>query len=94
MQGQINPIPHPIMVDLQERVHHLEKNQNQALKESAERNTAIALLSKDVKDIKDDVGTLHKGISKVLWTIVCAVITTAVGLFTTFVLTGGLNLIQ
>lgn len=91
MQGQINTIPHPIMTDLQERVGRLEDNQNQSLKESAERNTAIALLSKDVKDIKEDVGTIHKGISKVLWTIIGAVLTTGVGIGTTFVLTGGLN---
>lgn len=87
MSGQINPIPHPIMVDLQKRVSRLEET-------GAERSTAVALVSQDVRELKEDVGSIKKGISKVLWTIVGAFLTTSVGIVTTFVLTGGLNLIN
>lgn len=88
----INPVsPHPIVLDMQKRISNLEDNQREALKESAVRTTEIALISKDVKDIKEDVSSLHKGISKVIWTIVGTALSTAVGVAITYVLTGGFS---
>lgn len=87
MQGQINPIQHPVMTDVQKRLQRVEE-------QSASRSVEVALARRDIQDIKGDLEEIKGYFNKLFWTIVSAFAGTLVTGATTFVLTGGLNLIN
>lgn len=77
------PLRDPMVHDLHLRVGRLE----QALQVD---RTEIAIVKNDMKYLREKVDTIHSGINRILWAIGLSVI--AVG--TTFVLSGGLVIVQ
>lgn len=77
------PLRDPMVHDLHVRVGRLENN-------SHLQNTELAVMKTDLSYVKNSVGGIERGITRILWSIGLSVIAAA----TTFVLSGGLVIVQ
>lgn len=77
------PLRDPMVHDLHIRVGRLEQNDSL-------RTTELAVLRNDMGYVKNSVDGIQKGINRILWAIALSVVAAA----TTFVLSGGLAVIQ
>lgn len=85
MPATEHPIPlrDPMVHDLHIRVGRLENNAHA-------QNTELAVMKTDLTYVKESVGKINSGINRILWAIGLSVL--AAG--TTFVLSGGLVIVQ
>lgn len=79
----VTPLRDPMLHDLHARVTKLEHSTN-------EDRTHIAVLLNDLSYVKSEVTNISTGINRVLWAIGLAVIAAA----STFILSGGLVIVQ
>lgn len=79
----VTPLRDPMIHDLHARVTKLEHSTN-------EDRTNIAVLLNDLSYVKSEVTNISTGINRVLWAIGLAVI----GAASTFILSGGLVIVQ
>ena len=77
----------PIVLDLHKRVGRLEDEVRTQAKESAQAKTEMAVMGRDISHIRESTDKVTAGINRILW----AIGLTAVGMLTTFVLSGGLT---
>lgn len=77
------PLRDPMVHDLHSRVSKLEQDRN-------EDRTDLAVMLNDMSYVKKEVTGISRGINRVLWAIGMSVIAAA----TTFVLSGGLVILE
>lgn len=82
---ELKPIPlrDPMVHDLHIRVSRLEKD-------ASDGRTELAVMKTDLSYVKESVGGIQRGINRILWAIGLSVLAAA----TTFVLSGGLVVVQ
>lgn len=80
----------PSVIDLQARVGRVEDQMREVRQANSEAVMELALMRKDVTTIKEGQDKITGGINKILWAIALSVITAG----TTFVLSGGLVIVQ
>jgi hypothetical protein len=84
------PLRDPMVHDLHIRVGRLEEHAVNMNLKTQEQSTELAVLKNDLGYVKNSVDGIQKGINRILW----AIGLTAVAAATTFVLSGGLVIIQ
>jgi hypothetical protein len=77
------PSHDPMVHDLHTRVSRIEEG-------ARHTQTELAVIKNDMSYVKDSVGGILSGINKILWAIGLSVL----GVFMTFILSGGLTIIQ
>lgn len=80
----------PMVHDLHVRVSRIEDHISTTRDREQVRATELAVLKNDVEYVKDSVGSIQQGINRILWAIGLSAIAAA----TTFVLSGGLVIVQ
>lgn len=83
IKAETIPLRDPMVHDLHIRVSRIEQD-------NSEKNTEMAVMKNDMAYIKESVGGISKGINKILWAIGLSVL----GAIMTFILSGGLVVIQ
>lgn len=83
IKAEALPLRDPMVHDLHIRVSRIEQD-------NSEKNTEMAVMKNDMAYIKESVGGISKGINKILWAIGLSVL----GAIMTFILSGGLVVIQ
>jgi len=80
----------PLIHDLHIRVGRLEEHAVSMSNKTQEHSTELAILKNDLGYVKNSVDGIQVGINRILWAISLSVIAAA----TTFVLSGGLVIVQ
>ena len=76
----------PVVIDLHARMARVEDVVERTRRESAHRDTQIALMKADISSIVSGQNKIFAGINRILWAVALGII----GAATTFVLSGGL----
>lgn len=94
IKPNLNPVPNPnaehAIVDLHYRMGRLEDSVALNRVESAQRDTQIALVKADIGTIKAGQDKIYSGLNRILWTVGLGI----AGAATTFVMSGGLIILQ
>lgn len=83
IRAEAIPLRDPMVHDLHVRVLRIEQDNH-------EKNTEMAVMKNDMAYIKEEVGGISRGVNKILWAIGLSVL----GAIMTFILSGGLVVIQ
>lgn len=83
IKAEAFPLRDPMVHDLHIRVSRIEQD-------NQEKNTKMAVMENDIGYIKESVSGISRGINKILWAIGLSVL----GAVMTFILSGGLAVIQ
>lgn len=89
-QQQVIPLRDPMVHDLHARVTKLEDYALAQRDRESNRSTELAVMKNDMTYVKESVGGIQKGINRILWAIGLSVL----GAIVTFILSGGLIVIQ
>lgn len=80
----------PMVHDLHARVGRLESAMVDLSTKTNAQTTDLAVMKTDLTYVKENVAGIRSGINKILWAIALSVVAAA----TTFVLSGGLVIVQ
>ena len=81
------PIIHPMMTDLRDRIQRVEDAQRQSSNDRHEQSQAIALIQQDVSSIKDDVKGIFSSFKWFLGLILSSLVTALIGAGVSYFLT-------
>ncbi len=79
-----------LIVDLQKRISRVEGTQSEMVRLHYELTSDFAGIQRDVAHIRESQDRVSSGVNKILWAIALSV----VGAFSTFVMSGGLVIVQ